>query len=252
MYPIKKHIVIVSQTILILLMIFLCGCNESNPSNAEQTDNSDKIPNIKTETPLIVQPIMLSSSLLSGKWAYMTYDYDGCNSLAPQDNQIFNFSILPSSNGQFSSTWGKYNVTGAIANDTALIMVATYNDYLFNTKTIRIVAAFQTAPNSALSGSVFSGFGFVAQLNATTGYVNCEGSYSFIMVRDFSKIGGSSSSSGSTYNPTSKSSPSIFKSDCYQEWLTCNKACSWDYMNTQPSSICFGRCDLEKAKCNAR
>lgn len=244
-------------SLLLFITIFFNSCDDHDPVSSVQDSNSNNdtsttSTNTKSTSPVIAKPIKLTPSSLSGKWAYITFDHDGCESISPPDYQIFNFSILASLNGQFSSMWGYYNVSGAIVNDTAILMVAKYNDYFNNTQIMRVVAAFQTAPSTALSGSVFSGYGYTIQVNATTGKVLCQGSYSFLMVRDFTKVGGSSTSSGSTYNPNSSKSPSLFRSDCYNDWLTCNKACSFDYMNTQPSSICSGRCDLEKAECMAR
>jgi hypothetical protein len=199
-----------------------------------------------------VSSIPLVSSLLKGKWACIFYNQDGCESFVTMNNyQISNMSLVAASDGvQFSGTWGTYSVAGGIVDNTNLLLIVTRDDAVMNSRDIRIIALTQSHPTALLAGSVFSGAGIIGRFNLTTGIQLCQGSFEFMMVRDFTDIGGSSTSAGGTFNPrTSGFETSV--SNCTSDYLTCSKACSYTYGpdETNRYGTCVAKCNDEKKNC---
>ena len=71
-----------------------------------------------------------------------------------------------------------------------------------------------------------------------------------MMVRDFTDIGGTSTSSGSTYNPK-KSGFESNQSTCLTDYLSCSKGCSFTYgpESANRYSTCIAKCNDEKRNC---
>lgn len=198
------------------------------------------------------QPIDLTSSMLKGKWCCIFYNQDGCEDYITINNySISNMTIVPSSDGvQFSGTWGTYQLAGGIIDQTNLLIILSRSDAVFNYQDIRLIALTQSHPDDVLAGSVFSGICVMGQFNATTGLELCQGTSEFIMVRDFTDIGGTSTSSGSTYNP-SKSGFESNQSECLTDYIECSQNCSRIYGPDEMNrySTCIAKCNDEENNC---
>lgn len=199
--------------------------------------------------------IPLASSLLKGKWACIFYNQDGCENFVTMNNyRISNMSLVAASDGVlFSGTWGTYSVAGGIVDNTNLLLIINRDDAVMNTRDIRIISLTQSHPTALLAGSVFSGAGIIGRFNLTTGIQLCQGSFEFMMVRDFTDIGGSSTSAGSTFNPKTSGFESRVN-DCTSDYLTCSKACSWNYGpdDTDRYATCIAKCNDEKKNCEKK
>jgi hypothetical protein len=198
------------------------------------------------------QSINLTTSLLKGKWACIFYDQDGCEQYVPVNNYtITNMTIVPSTtNNMFIGTWGTWDLEGGIVDQKNLLIILSRSDIVFNRQDIRIIALTQSHPDDLLAGSVFSGVGAMGTFNLTTGQQVCIGTFNFMMVRDFTDIGGTSTSSGSTYNPK-KSGFESNQSTCLTDYLSCSKGCSFTYgpESANRYSTCIAKCNDEKRNC---
>ncbi|MDO5577501.1 MAG: hypothetical protein Q4F84_10515, partial [Fibrobacter sp.] len=129
-------------------------------------------------------------------------------------------------------------------------------DSFKNTTEIRLIALKQAHPSILLAGSVFSGAGVISTFNSTTGSQLCQGIFEFIMVRDFTTIGGSSTSAGSTYNPkTSGFKINNNDNQCTQKWLSCTNACSigvYGPESSDRSKLCTAKCNDERNLCKKK
>jgi len=199
------------------------------------------------------EPVTLTPSLLKGKWACIFYDQDGCENYITINNYaITNMSFSSFINDQvFAGSWGTYELAGGILDEENLLLICSREDVVFNYQDIRIIALTQSHPNDLLAGSVFSGTGIMGRFNLTTGAQLCMGSFSIMMVRDFTDIGGTSSTSGSTYNPGTSGFESR-QNDCLNNYLNCSKACSigiYGPESTDRYSACIAKCNDERDKC---
>jgi hypothetical protein len=200
-----------------------------------------------------ITSIPLSSSLLKGKWACIFYNQDGCESYVTMNNyQISNMTLAAAADGvQFSGTWGTYSVAGGIIDNSNLLLIIGRDDIVMNSRDIRLIALTQSHPTALLAGSVFSGVGVIGRFNLTTGLQVCQGSFEFMMVRDFTAIGGSSTSAGSTFNPKTSGFESSVN-NCTTRYLNCSKACSigtYGLDDTDRYSACIAKCNDEKRTC---